>query len=81
VDDEDLDLREHVLVDEGRALADEGHAEATRSPPAHDVVDRPDQALGAVLDPLRNERVRLIDGEVESRSTSFMGVSVASTAF
>jgi hypothetical protein len=52
-------------VDEGRPLADERDAQAPRAPPPDNVVDGADEPLGAVLDPLRDEGVRLVDGQME----------------
>jgi hypothetical protein len=63
--DQHLNLRQNVLIDERRALADQRYAEAASAPTAHDVVDRAHEPLVAPLHALRDERVRLVDRQMQ----------------
>jgi len=55
--DQNISLRQYVLVQHGRTLGDQPGHEAPDAPAAHDLLDPPQQRLAAGLGPLRRPQV------------------------
>jgi len=63
--DEDIGLREHVLVHDGRALRDEPWDEAAHAAAAHDFLDVTQKTFPAFDRPLRRPQIRLVEHKVQ----------------
>src|SRR3954454_7332542 len=61
--DQDVGLRQHVLVDDRRPLRDQPRDKAAHAAAAHDLLDMPEQAFAAFDPPLRRPQIRLVEDE------------------
>src|SRR5215213_3936192 len=63
--DQDVGLRQHVLVDDRRPLRDQPRDKASHAAAAHDLLDMTEQAFPAFDRPLRCPQIRLVENQVQ----------------